>query len=126
MAQQDGALIFALVDGRECDQLTSISIKTDGGKIPIWTLKTGLSGFSPGPGKCEFSLGYSVKVGGFEDNFQKMVAEPGAHSIQANVGPHSLLVVGEFLTDSLGQSVNNPIEGSVDFMGEKKAFSDAL
>lgn len=125
MSFQDGAVMYCLVDGRECDQITSISMKTDGGKIPIWTLKGGLSGFSPGPGKVELTIGYSVKVGGFEEPFQKFVAELGAHTLQVGIGPHEFSAQGEFLTDTLSQGVQSATEGTVDWMGEKKAFSDA-
>ena len=125
MAQQDGALMSVMADGRELDQITSVSVKTDGGKIPIYTLKGGLSGFSKGPGKLELSMGYAVKVGGFEEPFQKWAATLGSHTLQVDIGPHSLIAEGEFMTDSLGQSVQAAVEGSVDWLGALTAFSDA-
>ena len=123
MSFQDGAMMFVLLDGRECDQITSVSMKTDGGKIPIWTLKGGLTGFSPGPGKVELSIGYAVKVGGFEEPFQVYVATLGVHTMQVGIGPHAYVGQGEFMVDTLGQSAQSSVEGSVDWMGEKKPFS---
>jgi hypothetical protein len=124
MAIQDGALLTVQVDGDECDYITSVHLKTDGGKIPIYTLK-GKVMFAKGAGKLELSIGYSVPVGGFEVNFQKFAAELGRHTIQIDCGGNCLIAEGEFLTDSIGRSANAATEGTCDWQGELSSFSDA-
>lgn len=119
---EDGAKLSVLIDGREQDWVTSISMDTDGGKIPIYTLKQGFTGMSPGPGHVKLTLGYAVPVGGFEENFSDWVCNLGRHTLQIMCGALAYVGEGEFMTDKLSQSAQSALEGTVDWMGQKKSF----
>lgn len=122
MAFTEYARLPVEVDGRKCDQIIRITLRTDGGKIEVYTLETGLAGFTPGPGKCEITLEYAVPAGGFEEPFQAMCCELGSHTLQVGVGPEAYVGEGEFMTDELSMSVQQSASGSVTWVGEKKAI----
>jgi hypothetical protein len=119
---EDLAKIVVFVDGRMCTMLTSMKMATDGGQVESYTTEAGLAGFTPGPGKVEISLSYTVSVGGFEEPFQKYVADGAYHVLQVGIGPHKYVGNGKFRTDDLGMSVGAATEGSVTWTGQKSAM----
>lgn len=120
MAQQDYAVVFLFVDGAKAGQITHVSMNTESGKIPIYTLGEGLSGFSPGPGEVNFTINYVIPVGGFEIPFQNYAAESGRHTVQFGLGPIAYTGEGEFMTDAIDGGVQKATEGTCTFKGQKK------
>jgi hypothetical protein len=119
---EDLARLVAFVDNRLIEQVTSIRMATDGGQVEVYTLESGLAGFSPGPGKVEITIGYVVSVGGFEEPFQEFTCNGAYHVLQIGIGPSKYVGTGKFRTDELSQSVGAATEGSVTWTGERKAM----
>lgn len=120
MAMIDYAIPFLFVDGRGQGQVTSIDMVTESGKIPIFTLKDGFAGFSPGPGMVTFNIGFVVPVGGLEENFQRYAATAGRHTIQFGLGPQAYVGEGEFTNCQIGGGTQKATEGSCTWQGQKK------
>jgi hypothetical protein len=120
MAFQEYAKLPVEVDGRKSDQIQSVTLETESGKLEVYTIETGLAGFTPGPGKCTITLEYAVPAGGFEEPFQQWCCELGAHTLQIGVGPEAYVGEGEFMQDKLSMSAQQSASGSVTWVGEKK------
>jgi L-fucose isomerase-like protein len=119
MAMQDYARPWIEVDGIRCMQAISISLKTESGKIEVYTIDGGFTGVTPGPGKCTVSIEYAIPAGGYEVNFQKMCCTTGRHTIQFGVGPLAYVGEGEFMDDDQKMSTKDSASGSVTWVGER-------
>lgn len=118
MALQDFANLSCVVDADYQSKLTSISMRHEGGQQPVDLLNEGLGGFSPGSGRVQISLSYSVPIGGAEFDFATAVAEGTYHTIQVTVGGKTYVGQGKFIDNDLNQTVNSATEGSVSWLGE--------
>lgn len=122
MALQDYARFGFEVDGIRDDQVTSIELETDGGKLEVFTIDRGWSGVTPGPGQCRLNIGYAIPAGGYTVNYQAMCCSTGRHTVQMFVGPLSWVGEGEFMNDKQSMSVKDSASGTVTFAGEKVAI----
>jgi hypothetical protein len=113
-AEEGGALI-------QLRQLTSAEMTTENGDQRIDLLNEGLGGFSPGSGAVRISLGFAVPMSGVEFPFQQAAANGNNVTMQFGVGPESYVGVGRVKTETISQSVNAPVEGSIEWEGEMKA-----
>jgi hypothetical protein len=126
MAQQDYATlkVFAAEQGGaliQLRQLTSAQMSTEGGHQRVDLLNEGLGGFSPGSGSVRISLGFAVPVSGLEFPFQQAAANGNFVTMQFGVGAEAYVGTGKVQTESINQSVNAAVEGSVEWEGELKA-----
>ena len=117
---EDFANLSAIVDGAYQSKLTGVSKQTESGQQPVDLLNEGLGGFSPGSGRVNVTLNYSVPIGGAEFDFATAAAEGGYHTLQIIVGGKSYIGLGKFLSDEIGQNVNSATEGTVNWLGELK------
>ena len=118
MALEDFTNLSAVVDGDYQSKLTSLSMRHESGQQPVDLLNEGLGGFSPGSGRVQVTMGYSVPIGGAEFDFASAAAAGGYHTLQVTVGPKTYVGSGKFIDNEIGQTVNSATEGTVTWLGE--------
>lgn len=121
MALQDHAQMRAFVDSNFLVEITSISAVTESGQVEVMTLE-GLVGFSKSGGVKRISIGYAIPSNGPEFNFDAAAVEGGYHTLQITLGALDYVGEGKFMTGTIGQTAGSATEGSIDFVGEPKAF----
>jgi len=114
---QDFAQIGLMYGGNELKMLTSVKMTTDSGQQPVDLLNEGLSGFTPGSGRVTVDIGYAVPIGGPEAPYQQDCAAGSFVTLQVFEGALSYIGKGKIINNEVGQSTNNPMEGSCQWMG---------
>lgn len=121
--QQDYARLTVFYNQTYLTQITSVSLDTEPGQMPVNLLNEGLGGFTPGTGSCKISLGFAIPIGGTEVPYQQDSANGEYVTMQIGVGPVAYIGRGKLGPVKISQSVNAAAEGTVDWEGELKAMS---
>lgn len=118
MALQDYAKLVVLLDGTEIEEVTNIDLKTNGGWMPVKTLKKGLTGFSKSSGEVTLNVQFTVPLGGPEVNFQSKCIEGEYVTMQVGIGAIDYVGNGKIMNVDISQSTDKEISGSFSWMGE--------
>jgi hypothetical protein len=113
------AQLQVYLDGQKLRNLTSVTMNTDGGKIPIYTLDRGLIGFSLGSGQVSLTLEYALPAAGQEYPFQQKSNTDEEVTLQFVGGAEHYTGVGQIMTDEKSQSVNAQTTGTCTWTGER-------
>lgn len=105
-------------DGVELEHITSLEHKTNGGWVPVKTLKKGLSGFSPTGGHVEIRVGVAIPIGGPEAEFQPKCINGETVTLQMPIGSKDYIGEGQIMNADFSQSTDKELIGSFDWMGE--------
>lgn len=123
MAQTRQARLQIYFDGTKIKSATAITISTDGGKTPVYTLDSGLIGFSLGSGQITGTVEYAKPAGGNEYPFQPKACSDETVTVQVVLGLEHFVGEGQIMTDEQSQTVNAASAGTCTFTAEKQPIS---
>jgi hypothetical protein len=123
MAQQKQARLQIYFDGVKIDTATAITLSTDGGKTPVYTLDLGLIGFSLGSGQITGTVENAMPAAGQVFPFQQKVCADETVLVQVVLGAEHYAGEGQLMTDEKSQTVNAAASGTVTFTAEKQPVS---
>jgi len=119
-ALQDYARLAIAMDANVLTQITSIEATWNSGQNRIDLLNEGLSGFTPGSGDVTIDVGYAVPIGGLEEDITGKLATGQYVTMQVFIGTKDYVGKGKILNTKIGQSTNEAVQGTFQWMGELK------
>jgi hypothetical protein len=122
VAQSDYATLKLFFNSNPLQKLTSIRHRTESGQQPVELLNEGLSGFTPGAGRCTVEVGYVIPVGGPEENFQAQCKRGSYVDLQLFMGSLVYAGRGKITETEIGQSNSETVTGSFTWIGEFAEF----
>jgi hypothetical protein len=123
MAQTRQARLQIYFDGTKITTATAITLATNGGKTPVYTLDLGLIGFSLGSGEITGTVEYAKPAAGNEYPFQQKATADETVQVQVVLGAEHFAGEGQIMTDEQSQTVNAAAAGTCTFTAEKQAVT---
>lgn len=112
----------AFYQGTAMEQVTSISLSTESGIVPVETMLEGLAGFTIGSGRCTVELGFNIPATGTEFTFQEDCANKTDVLMQLSFGGKDYAAVGKTEKVDISQSAGDTLAGTLTWIGPLKAI----
>lgn len=111
------------LNGVVMEELTSIELSYDSGRTEVFTLEKGFAGFGEGAKIVSARLNFAVPVSGLEGDVWNLVASGDWCTLQVGVGRQDFASSGKLTTCTVSNSVNTPVENSVEWRGKAGELS---
>lgn len=110
----------AFYNGTAAEEITSISMRTESGIVPVETMLEGLSGFTIGSGRVTLEIGYNIPATGSEFDFQQDCANKVDVQLQISYGGKEYAAIGKIESNEVSQSSGETLTGSFTWIGPLK------